>query len=122
MHLHSALAILEPQIYVGVEQFGAEKISLLSERLVEDSLSNTKNVLNFGKNLSLLHGAKLLMIPFAIVPKYAANIKTDPTGEPVYHALPGLQNIYPLLLTVVASYISNGIYFGALHFLKYLLW
>ena len=33
MHFHSALAILEPQIYVVVEQFGAENISLLSGRL-----------------------------------------------------------------------------------------
>ena len=33
--VYSALAILEPQIYVVVEQFGAENISLLSERLVE---------------------------------------------------------------------------------------
>ena len=32
--LHSALAILEPQIYMVVEQFGAENISLLSGRLV----------------------------------------------------------------------------------------
>ena len=31
---HSALAILEPQIYVVVEQFRAENISLLSGRLV----------------------------------------------------------------------------------------
>ena len=30
----SAMAILEPQIYVVVEQFGAENISLLSGRLV----------------------------------------------------------------------------------------
>ena len=32
--LHSALAILEHQIYIVVEQFGAENISLLSGRLV----------------------------------------------------------------------------------------
>ena len=31
---HSALAILEPQVYIVVEQFGAEFISLLSGRLV----------------------------------------------------------------------------------------
>ena len=31
---HSALAILEPQIYIVVEQFGAENTSLLSGRLV----------------------------------------------------------------------------------------
>ena len=31
---HSALAILEPQIYIVVEQFGAENISLLSGSLV----------------------------------------------------------------------------------------
>ena len=31
---HSALAILEPQIYIVVKQFGAENISLLSGRLV----------------------------------------------------------------------------------------
>ena len=31
---HSALAILEPQIYIVVEQFEAENISLLSGRLV----------------------------------------------------------------------------------------
>ena len=31
---YSALAILEPQIYSVVEQFGAENISLLSGRLV----------------------------------------------------------------------------------------
>ena len=31
----SALAILEPQIYALVEQFGAENISLLSRRLVK---------------------------------------------------------------------------------------
>ena len=31
---HSALAILEPQVYIVVEQFGAENISLLSGRLV----------------------------------------------------------------------------------------
>ena len=31
---HSALAILEPQIFIVVEQFGAENISLLSGRLV----------------------------------------------------------------------------------------
>ena len=34
---HSALAILEPQFYIVVEQFGAENISLLSGRLVENS-------------------------------------------------------------------------------------
>ena len=31
---HSSLAILEPQIYIVLEQFGAENISLLSSRLV----------------------------------------------------------------------------------------
>ena len=31
---HSALAVLESQIYIFVEQFGAETISLLSWRLV----------------------------------------------------------------------------------------
>ena len=34
LRFHSALAILEPQIYVAVEQFGAENISLLSVCLV----------------------------------------------------------------------------------------
>ena len=34
LHFHSAFAILEPQINVVVEQFGAENISLLSGRLV----------------------------------------------------------------------------------------
>ena len=34
LRFHSALAILEPQIYVAVEQFEAENISLLSGRLV----------------------------------------------------------------------------------------
>ena len=34
LRFYSALAILEPQIYVVVEQFGAENISLLSGRLV----------------------------------------------------------------------------------------
>ena len=33
---HSALAILEPQIYIVVEQFGAENISQLSGHLVEN--------------------------------------------------------------------------------------
>ena len=31
---HNALPILEPQIYIVLEQFGAENISLLSGRLV----------------------------------------------------------------------------------------
>ena len=34
LRLHSALAMLEPQIHVTVEHFGAEKVSLLSGRLV----------------------------------------------------------------------------------------
>ena len=34
LRFYSALAILEPQIYVVVEQFGAENISLLSGRFV----------------------------------------------------------------------------------------
>ena len=34
MRFYSALVILEPQIYVVLEQFGAEIISLLSGRLV----------------------------------------------------------------------------------------
>ena len=34
VRFYSALAVLEPQIYVVVEQFGAENISLLSGRLV----------------------------------------------------------------------------------------
>ena len=34
MRFYSAWAILEPQIYVVVEQFGAEIISLLNGRLV----------------------------------------------------------------------------------------
>ena len=34
LRLYSALVILEPQIYVVKEQFGAENISLLSGRLV----------------------------------------------------------------------------------------
>ena len=31
---HSALAFIEPQVYIVVEQFGVENISLLSGRLV----------------------------------------------------------------------------------------
>ena len=34
LRFYSALAILEPQIYVFVEQFGAKEISLLSGRLL----------------------------------------------------------------------------------------
>ena len=34
LRFYIALAILEPQVYVVVEQFGAENISLLSGRLV----------------------------------------------------------------------------------------
>ena len=34
LRFDSALAILEPQIYVAVKQFGAENISLLSGRVV----------------------------------------------------------------------------------------
>ena len=34
LRFYGALAILESQIYVGVEQFGVENISLLSGRLV----------------------------------------------------------------------------------------
>ena len=34
LRFYSALVILEPQIYVVVEQFGAENIPLLSGRLV----------------------------------------------------------------------------------------
>ena len=33
-HFHSALVTLESQVYVVVEQFGAENISLVSRRLV----------------------------------------------------------------------------------------
>ena len=36
LRFHSALAILEHQLYVVVEQFGVEIISLLSGRLVFD--------------------------------------------------------------------------------------
>ena len=38
--MHYELAILEPQIYIVVEQFGAENISLLSGRLVLNSKQN----------------------------------------------------------------------------------
>ena len=38
---HSALAIFEPQIYIVVEQFGAEDISLLSGRLVFHLIKGT---------------------------------------------------------------------------------
>ena len=38
----SALAILEPQIYVVVEQFGAENISLLSGRLVRNGFEHLR--------------------------------------------------------------------------------
>ena len=34
LRFHSALVILEPQIYLVLEPFGAENMSLLSERLV----------------------------------------------------------------------------------------
>ena len=37
LRLYSALAILEPQIYLVVEQFGTENTSLLSGRLVSKS-------------------------------------------------------------------------------------
>ena len=40
---YSALAILEPQIYVVVEQFEAENISLLSGRLVSSVRTLTCN-------------------------------------------------------------------------------
>ena len=36
LRFYGALAILEPQIYVVVKQFGAENISLLSGRLVKN--------------------------------------------------------------------------------------
>ena len=38
LRFYSALAILEPQVYSVVEQFGAENISLLSGRLVFELL------------------------------------------------------------------------------------
>ena len=38
---HSALAFLEPQIYIVEEHFGAENISLLSGRLVSEIFQNT---------------------------------------------------------------------------------
>ena len=38
LRFYSALAILEPQNYVVVEQFGAENISLLTGRLVYESV------------------------------------------------------------------------------------
>ena len=37
-HFYRALAILEPQNYVVLEQFGAENISLLSGRLVNQTM------------------------------------------------------------------------------------
>ena len=40
LRFHSALAIFEPRIYLVVEQFGAEKISLFSGRLVLEKDSN----------------------------------------------------------------------------------
>ena len=40
LRFYSALAVLEPQIYVVVEQLGAENISLLSGRLEK----NARNV------------------------------------------------------------------------------
>ena len=43
---HSALAILEPQIYRVVEQFGAGNISLLSGRLVFIAVEVFKKLCN----------------------------------------------------------------------------
>ena len=40
LHFYSALSIFKPQIYVVVEQFGAENISLLSGRLVKKQFDN----------------------------------------------------------------------------------
>ena len=40
---HSALAILEPQIYIVVEQFRAENITLLSGRLVIGNMNIQKH-------------------------------------------------------------------------------
>ena len=40
VRFHSALAILEPQIFVVVAQFGPENISLLSGRLIFIGFSN----------------------------------------------------------------------------------
>ena len=45
LRFYSALAILEPQIYLVVEQFGAENFSLLSGRLV--FISKRMNCLSF---------------------------------------------------------------------------
>ena len=42
LRFYSAMAILERQVYLVVEQFGAENISLLSGRLVFNSLELTK--------------------------------------------------------------------------------
>ena len=43
---HSALAILEPQIYIVVEQFRAENITLLSGRLVIGNMNIQKHHLH----------------------------------------------------------------------------
>ena len=53
LHFHSALAILEPQIYGVVEHFLAENIPLLSGRLVSlvKFLLRRKWLLNFRKFL-----------------------------------------------------------------------
>ena len=47
LRFHSALATLEPQIYVVVKQFGAENISLLSGRLVKGSFQTNFIQSNF---------------------------------------------------------------------------
>ena len=47
LRFYSRLAILQPQIYVVVEKFGAEKISLLSGRLVIQSKLKTQKVWYF---------------------------------------------------------------------------
>ena len=39
MHFQSPLAALEPEIYVVVEQFGTENISLVSGHLVTEALT-----------------------------------------------------------------------------------
>ena len=39
LRFYSSSAILEPQIYVVVEQFGAESVSLLNRRLVKAIIS-----------------------------------------------------------------------------------
>ena len=49
---YSALVILEPQIYVVVEQFGAENIPLLSGRLVHNLDDNFPQLRNWYSNVN----------------------------------------------------------------------